>query len=151
MLRDPPSIKSTSSTSGWVLSISCKANVSVHRALYLIGGIALWYAIATMVGMDAKDRKIERLERLVAEQAAMIFDSTSGVKGFDEGADFGGMPHRRDAADRVSRCLAHECSVGFCEQFTYADRVHLTRFAPLTISMTGRPLSRPRKMSDLAI
>ena len=32
----------------------------------------LWRPIATLVGMDAKDRKIERLERLVTEQAAMI-------------------------------------------------------------------------------
>ena len=39
---------------------------------YPIGGIAPWDHIATMVCMDAKDRKIAELERVVAEQSAMI-------------------------------------------------------------------------------
>ncbi len=43
-----------------------------QRYIYPIGGIARWRPVATIAGMDAKDRKIEQLQRVIAEQAATI-------------------------------------------------------------------------------
>ena len=50
-----------------------------QRYNYPINGIALWRPIAIITGMDAKDRKIERLERLVAKQA--VANGTSDFRG----------------------------------------------------------------------
>ena len=46
----------------------------IRKLIYarVLSGISRWRRIVTIVGMDAKDRKIEQLERWVAEQAAKI-------------------------------------------------------------------------------
>jgi hypothetical protein len=52
------------------------SSIRDQRYNYTIGGIALWRPIAIITGMDAKDRKIERL---VAKQAMVIEKLTQRI------------------------------------------------------------------------